>query len=340
VLNLDLNQWDGLNPQLLRELKSRLNWRNVLITIALSVISQFLVLMSFVAKLPTISGLAQEYCLEIDGDLCVTDSLGDTLIAWPRWWEHVSVGFSWTMVYVLALGGVYLLASNFSQEERRGTLDFIRLSPQKAGTIVSGKFAGVPILVYLGVALALPLQLHAVHQAGISRLSILSWDLLMLMVSLLLYGGAVLATLWFKAPAIMLTGAAACLVYPNAAYSMKWVANNYFSQLKWYGLPMDNNLPYYWGFSILAVIGVYWLYQALKRRYLKPKSIVLSKPQSYLWSCLYHLFLLGFCLSPGSLSHQWGFHGEHLIFSGERIIKVSGTQRKNLGKIFSLPLGS
>lgn len=31
---------------------------------------------------------------------------------------------------------------------------------------------------------------------------------------------------------------------------------------------------------------------------------------------------------------------EHLIFSGERIIKVSGTQRKNLGKIFSLPLGS
>jgi hypothetical protein len=308
VLNLDLNQWDNLNPQLLRELKSRLNWRNSLITIALSIVSQLLLIMSFVAKLPQTPGRGQDYCLEKSNSMCVTDPLGNILIDWPRWWGHASVALSWTMVYVLALGGVYLLASNFSQEERRGTLDFIRLSPQKAGTIIIGKFSGVPILVYLGVALALPLQLHAIHQAGISRLDVLSWDILMLMVSLLLYGGAVLAALWFKAPAIMLTGAAAYLVYPNAAYSMKWVANNNFSQLKWYGLPMDNNLPYYWGFSILAVIGVYWLYQALKRRYLKPKSIVLSKPQSYLWSCLYHLFLLGFCLSPGSLSHQWGFH--------------------------------
>jgi hypothetical protein len=310
VLNLDLNQWDGLNPQLLRELKSRLNWRNVLITIALSVISQFLVLMSFVAKLPKTPRLGQEYCLKIVDSICVIDLLENILIVWPKWWADISVALSWTMVYVLALGGVYLLASNFSQEERRGTLDFIRLTPQNAGTIIGGKFAGVPILVYLGVALALPLQLHAVHQAGISRLHVVSWDMLMLMVSLLLYGGAVLAALWFKTPAIMLTGAAAYLIYPNAAYSMKWLASNSSSRLKWYGLSLDNHLPYYWVFSILATLGVYWLYQALKRRYLKPKSIVLSKLQSYLWSFLYHLFLLGFCLSSGvgSTTHQWGFH--------------------------------
>jgi hypothetical protein len=314
VLNLDLNQWDNLNPQLLREIKSRVNWRNSLMTIALSIVSQLLLIMSFVAKLPQTPELGQYYCTDTSNSLCVTDRLGNILIDWPRWWEHVSVGFSWTMVYVLALGGVYLLASNFSQEERRGTLDFIRLSPQKAGTIIIGKFAGVPILVYLGVALALPLQLHAVHQAGISRLSVLSWDLLMLMVSLLLYGGAVLAALWFKAPAIMLTGAAACLVYLNAHYSMNWLASRHFPRFKWYALSLDNNLPYYWGFSILAAVGVYWLYQALERRYLKPKSIVLSKPQSYLWSFLYHLFLLGFCLCPGSGSnayqqaYQWGFN--------------------------------
>jgi hypothetical protein len=328
VLNLDLNQWDNLNPQLLRELKSRLNWRNSLITVALSIVSQLLLIMTFVAKLPQTPGRGQDYCLEKSNSLCVTDPLGNILIDWPRWWGHASVALSWSMVYVLALGGVYLLASNFSQEERRGTLDFIRLSPQKAGTIIIGKFSGVPILVYLGVALALPLQLHAVNQAGISRLSVLSWDILMLMVSLLLYGGGVLAALWFKAPAIMLTGAAAYLVYPNAAYSMKWVASNNLSELKWYTLSLDNNLPYYWVFSMLAALGVYWLFQALKRRYLKPKSIVLSKPQSYLWSCLYHLFLLGFCLSLSVLAseeHQWRFHAPLGFAHYDEFIADQGT---------------
>ncbi|MEO0868011.1 MAG: hypothetical protein AAFY17_06110, partial [Cyanobacteria bacterium J06642_11] len=40
------------NPQLLRELKGRLNWRNILITVGLSLLAQLLVLLTFMSQLP------------------------------------------------------------------------------------------------------------------------------------------------------------------------------------------------------------------------------------------------------------------------------------------------
>jgi hypothetical protein len=303
------------NPQLSRELKSRLGWRNGLISIGISAITQLLLLLAYYSKLPQARDIdrldysAIGYCVKaIDGNRkCTLDSLGHILIDWPRWWSEVSYMLSWFMVCGLVLGGVYLLSSSFAQEEKRGTLDFIRLTPQPARDIFVGKLLGVPFLVYLGVALALPLQFYGVKQANISIVSVLSWDLLMAAVAVMLFMGAMLATMWFKAQSILLTAAAAAAMYPVIQLSLHWVIGYSYSGIAWYGVISGNRLRFYLVFTALTGGGIYWLYQALKRRYLQPKSIVLSKAQSYSWSLLFNLFLLGFHWIIQSSTSQWQF---------------------------------
>jgi hypothetical protein len=289
------------NPQLLRELKSRLSWRNGLLAIAISLIAQVMLLLSQFSKLPTVANdrpwEGNRYCLAFVKDQCTRDDLGNILINWPKWWGEVAVNNSWLMVYGLIIGGVYLLASSFSQEEKRGTLNFIRLTPQKASTIFVGKLLGVPALVYLGAALALPLQFYATRQGGISLLNVLSWDILMMSVALLLYLGAILATLWFNAQSILLAGLSGFIAYQVASSSLywhKWQNYNSGSGTAWYGLPIANRLSFYLLFAVLTCAGIYWLYRALERRYAQAQSTVLSKAQSYGWTAMLHLFMMGF----------------------------------------------
>ncbi len=321
------------NPQLLRELKSRLSWRNGLISIGISALTQLLLLLAYYAKLPQDAQpgySAMDYCLQaIDVNRkCTLDSLGNVLINWPKWWTEVSHVLSWFMVYGLVLGGVYLLASSLAQEEKRGTLDFIRLTPRPASDIFMGKLLGVPFLVYLGVALALPLQFYGAKQAKISIVHVLSWDLLMACVAVMLFMGAMLATMWFKAQSILLTAAAAGATYPVIQLSLHWGplerSYSYYSGIYWYGLPSGNRLLFYVVFTALTGGGIYWLYQALKRHYLQPKSIVLSKAQSYLWSLLFNLFLLGFYFARPNYQWQFNvpFHGNSAY--GDAILAIFG----------------
>jgi hypothetical protein len=303
-----IGEW---NPQLLRELKSRLNWRNGSIAMAVSVVGQLLLLLSQFSKLPGNSQpkyMNSGYCLTIMVDECDNDSFGNVLVNWPQWWTDVSVNISWLMFLGLFVGGVYSLASSFSQEEKRGTLDFIRLTPQKASTILLGKLFGVPILVYLGTALALPLQFHAVNQANISLIHVLSWDVLMVAVAFMLYLGAMLVTMWFKAQSILLAAAALLAAYQVISLGLYWSNRSYSiysrSDVEWYGMVLGNRLSYYLVFTGLAIAGIYWLYQALERRYLQPQSTVLSKGQSYLWSLMFHLFAIGFFFSSYSYGDE------------------------------------
>ncbi len=308
------------NPQLMRELKSRLSWRNVGITVFLSILVQGMVLIGQYAKLPVLNSNQnapsyysnEEYCFRNINQYsstppfpsnCKLDALNNVLINWPKWWGDTSWGLSTVMFMGLFAGGVYLLASNFSQEERRGTLDFIRLTPQRVGSIMGGKLAGVPILVYLGTALALPLQIHAVHEAQLARINILSWDLLMVSMGVLLYLAAILTTMWFKAQSILLAGLALCLGYPLIYMSLMWYGKGKDEGIYWYGLHLGNQVFAYLLFTGIASIGIYWLYQATRRRYLKHTATVLSKKQSYGWSGMYHLILIGFAV------HNYGSKG-------------------------------
>jgi hypothetical protein len=329
---LTFDKIGDFNPQFLRELKSRLSWRNTLIAVVISATVQLLTLLKYYSSLPQRVGDGSfgysEYCVSEDiYSNCKVDSFGNVTIKWPQWWEDVAVGISWVMVYGLILGGVYLLASSLAQEEKRGTLDFIRLTPQKASAIFGGKLFGVPILVYLGTALAWPLQLYAARQnSSISLFHVLSWNLLMVLVAVLLYLGAMLATMWFKAQSILFTAFAAVVTYPVICLSLYWTGKygSTYLQTDWYTITSSNHLIFYWTYAVLTSVGIYWLYKALERRYLQPKSIVLSKSQSYLWSLLFNLFLLGFHVTK-SRGFSIPFGSRHVNGYGDYILAIFGS---------------
>jgi hypothetical protein len=312
MLNNVLDRIGEYNPQLMREIKSRVSWRNVIIMAFVSFVSQIMVLISQSSKLPLMEAknnyYNSQYCFYKDHSIsypgnCKLDAVGLPIVDWLEWWSDTTFGLSVVMAVGLFAGGVYLLASNFSQEERRGTLNFIRLTPQQAGSVIGGKLAGIPLLVYVGTALALPLQFYATQQAHLPKSSILGWDILISSLAILLYLGAILATMWFKAQSILLTGIAMLLSYPLIYGSTMWYdssqrwhnasTNRY---INWYGLHVGNNLFSYLLLAGLTSAGIYWLYQAIQRRYLKPTATVLSKKQSYLWSGMYHAGMAGFAV--------------------------------------------
>jgi hypothetical protein len=314
MLNNVLDRIGEYNPQLMREIKSQMNWRNVIIMALVSFVSQVMVLIGQFSKLPPMKidqkYYNNQYCFYIPnsgsyGSNCKLDAAGLPIVDWLEWWADTALGLSAVMAAGLFVGGVYLLASNFSQEERRGTLNFIRLTPQQASSVIGGKLAGVPLLVYMGTALALPLQFHAIQQANLPKSNILGWDILMSSLAILLYMGAILATMWFKAQSILLAGMAMSLGYPLFYISSMWYNQSGYRYgnhaaieryINWYGLHVGNNFFSYLLLTGLTSAGVYWLYQAIQRRYLKPTATVLSKTQSYLWSATYHAGMAGFAV--------------------------------------------
>ena len=70
-------------------------------------------------------------------------------------------------IVTLLIVGTYMLVADIEREKQRGTLNFIRLTPQSASSILAGKILGVPILLYTAIALLLPLHLVASWQSHI-----------------------------------------------------------------------------------------------------------------------------------------------------------------------------
>ncbi|GGA52597.1 hypothetical protein [Okeania sp. KiyG1] len=158
------------NPQLFREIKGRLKTRNVAIAISASLLCQFIVMMVFLANLPEKHGenvlSHNKYCIRIPEDYynCIA-------IDWSTWWLDVSKTFSWILLALMLLGGIYMLVADLGKEKRLGTLNFICLTPKPSHNILLGKLLGVPILIYLAIAISLPLHLWAIISSGLS----LSW---------------------------------------------------------------------------------------------------------------------------------------------------------------------
>ena len=184
-----LNRLGEWNPQLVRELKGRLNLRNAAIASAVSVVGQLLLYLYYESLLPggeeqnrycvgspppDWPGYQEDYLL-LPNNFCLKDLLGHWMLLKNLWWLDLFVGMSIISFVVLLGVGTYLLIADLSLEERRGTLHFIRLSPQSASRIFIGKVLGVPILLYIMLGLALPLHLGAGLAAGIPLTLILSF---------------------------------------------------------------------------------------------------------------------------------------------------------------------
>jgi hypothetical protein len=171
------------NPQIFREFKERLTLRNLGIAIGASLLIQVFTLLYFNSQIPVAmpetvaierstidrpladrrfnvnENTYSKYCSflrnENYSDLCQLDDTGNFEIDWQIWRSDVANCLSWILSCGTILGSVYTLIADLVREEKRGTLNFIRLSPQSAPTIFIGKILGVPILVYLSAALML-----------------------------------------------------------------------------------------------------------------------------------------------------------------------------------------
>lgn len=196
-----LGDW---NPQLLRELKGRLKPRNLLITLAIALLGQFLLVMSFYNQLPaepplrslvTQNSVTSYYCTgpqTYGVSECLRDAAGNFMINWPFWWLKIFVCLCVLISIALPVVGTYLLISDLSREENRGTLNFIRLSPRSTQSLLSGKLLGVPVLLYLLGALVLPLHGWAGLAAQVSPSLLLSFYVNLAACCLCFYSAALL----------------------------------------------------------------------------------------------------------------------------------------------------
>jgi len=340
-----LDKIGNWNPQLFREIKGRLNIGNMAIASAFSLSGQLLLFMYYSAQIPVTppnwnqtDPIYNRYCTLETGDptqiQCVRDAFGNLAINWPKFWLAIFLSLSIFSVLALLVAGTYLLVSDLDKEERRGTLNFIRLSPQSAKTIFLGKILGVPILLYLATILVVPLHLYAGLAAQIPLNEILCFYIAVAASCALFYSGGMLFGLttswlggfqpWLASGTVFvvswiswvtLTGDAFDFVtflspFAILRYLLLRLNNNHFGSLitdlaksQWFYSPVGTNIVSGLALSLLICgTGTYWLWQGWQRRFPNPSATVLSKRQSYLLVICYQAIILGFALQ----SHPQG----------------------------------
>jgi len=255
----------------------------------------------------------------------------------PLWWQYQhGQMFAWLSVivlFILLIVGTYMLIADLAGEERRGTLNFIRVSPQSAQSILFGKLLGVPILLYLATILLIPLHLWLGLSAQIPLGEIFSFYTVLIAGCAFFYSAALLFGLmssWLNGFQPWL-GAGAVFVFLLIAFNKwTWINHNSIDWLKLFSpdivLPyLYNQTEYYspefmdystpvgmlqWfnitvglaGFGMVSfalanyTLWTGWIWQALKRRFQNPNAAILSKRQSYWLVACVELLLLGFAV--------------------------------------------
>ncbi len=204
IINLvdKVGEW---NPQLFRELKGRMKLMNVAIAVTSSLLLQLGIVLFQLGNFPDENySVYGEYCLfqkRRDGnEICPPDKI-DWSSWWVEHWQHIFISMSMFFVFALLVAGTYLLISDLAKEEHRGTLNFIRLSPQSETTILTGKLIGVPSLIYLFIATAIPLHFWAGISAEIDISHIFSYYTILSASCIFFYSAALLFGLvsrWFS----------------------------------------------------------------------------------------------------------------------------------------------
>lgn len=264
-------------------------------------------------------------------NVCPLDKI-DWQLWWRDHWEYTFLTLSVILIFSLLVGGTYLLISDLAKEEQRGTLNFIRLSPQTATSILTGKILGVPSLIYLFVLTAIPLHFWAGHSAKIASSYILSYYAVLVGSCVFFYSAALLFGLvsrWFSSFQPWL-GSSAVLVFLLMTMAMvssygefnnpltwirffaPWDITNYLfpnlfrsyqdssiNKLEFFFLPIGKSFITLVGFHLVNYgICSYGIWQAMKRCFRNADSTILSKGQSYLFVGFAQIMFLGLTI-PG-----------------------------------------
>ncbi len=329
-----LGNW---NPQLLRELKGRLNLRNLAIVISLSLFGQLLLFLFQLGRLPSIHkfvNVQNVYCTgsrnyPYSDPNCLIGADRSFLINWSLWWQDLFILISIASLCILLVSGSYLIIHDLSKEERLGTLNFIRLSPQSAETILWGKLLGVPVLFYLMLLLTIPLSIYAGLTAGLSPVilicyySIVAGSCLFFFSLSLLFG---LVTTWLgslqawlgsgtlfmvlSSYTLMNTGGAEIdnfaawprILFPTtlipgieSSGMLPYGHNLQLLNLTWFYLPIGLTTLGITLFTlILYGVGTVWVWRVLRRRFRALNTTILTKTQSYALTAILQLLMLGF----------------------------------------------
>ena len=352
TLNL-LDQIGNWNPQLFREIKGRLKMGNMAIASAFSLGPQLLLFMYYSTQLPVAlrnvdrtEPIYNRFCVlkttsdTKGGTKCFTDTLGNLVINWPKWWVEIFIWLSISSVLVLLVAGTYMLVSDLDKEERRGTLNFIRLSPQSANTIFLGKILGVPILLYLAAILVIPLHLYSGLAAQIPLPEILGFYMAVVASCSLFYSAAMLfglTTSWLGGFQPWLASGIALFVFVISTIKLTVTAGDLgtfvssigilrylifgiidkydfgslgadIDKLQWFYLPIGKNIVSGMILSLsICGIGTYWMWQGWQRRFPNPTTTVFSKRQSYFAVICCQPIILGFALQTKSIVYGKDF---------------------------------
>ena len=252
----------------------------------------------------------------LDKNICPLDKI-DWQLWWRDHWEYTFLTLSVIFIFTLLVGGTYLLISDLAKEEQRGTLNFIRLSPQSETSILTGKILGVPSLIYLFVLTAIPLHLWAGHSAKIALSYIFSYYAVIAASCVFFYSVALIFGLvsrgfssfqpWLGSGAVLLflfmtmTMVSSYGHFNNALtwirFFSPWGITNYLfpnlfrsykdssiQQLQFFYLPIGENFITLIGFHLFNYgICSYGIWQAMKRCFRNTDSTILSKGQSYIF---------------------------------------------------------
>ncbi len=329
------------NPQLARELKGRVKPKLVWLSVGLSLLGQFMLWIFFDSKLPIVpenrdTQIYNDYCTGISknyrDDLCTFNSFGRFDIDWSAWWFDFAQTLSVILLIVLLVGGVYILVNNMAIEERKKTLNFIRLSPQSSQSILLGKILGVPGLIYLAIALVLPLHFWAALQSG-STVIVVKYYILVAASCALFYTAALLFASLGGNQAWLASGFTGFMAWPYVwllVFILGIDSQYWYDETSWFFISFSKNLVFTQGFVLgNCLLWTYWMWRALNRRFRNPNSTLITKGQSYWITACFELVLLGFFLE-GFASDMIEKHYNSLQSN------LYGTALLNLGFFFVL----
>ncbi|HEY9849301.1 MAG TPA: hypothetical protein V6D28_07570 [Leptolyngbyaceae cyanobacterium] len=340
-----LGDW---NPQILREIKGRVKSRNLLIAGVISLVGQFLLFIAFQSQLPVESKyggtITNRYCTgneDYYNHICLKDAFDNFIINWPQWWIDLFLWMSVIGIFGLLVAGTYMLISDLAQEERRGTLNFIRLSPQSTQSILVGKIIGVPILLYAIAFLGIPLHLWAGISGHVPPLLICGFYAVLAASCIFFYSGSLLFGLfssgfsgfqpWLGSGLVMmflwLTCAKPIMNTPGDWLSLfspyvllpyltdasnvgdrYWFSYLEMSNLQWFSLKLGVSIVSLLAFALANyALWTYWIWQSLQRRFPNPNKTILSKAQSYLLIACFETIGLGFAVQ----TPRWGNSSYH-----------------------------